>query len=448
MNNIRKPVAYLSALALVVIMFLPVASIAQTRVKPGWNFFSIKDDVEFGREASREVEKQMPLVRDPIVQGWIDELGHRLSSKTSMPNLPWQFHVTNSREINAFALPGGFVYVNRGLIEITNDESELAGVLGHEMAHVTLRHGTNQLTKALLLQLPLAVLGQMKGTAGVIGKIGLVGMSLAFLKFSRSAEQNADILGVQTMTRAGYDPRGMTTIFEKLQREGGNGPQFLSDHPNPENRIKRIQQEISLVQVPRNPIGNSNLYLQAKSRLRSMVPAPNVSPRRASARTSSQTGEAPSHDFQTYRSPDGGVRVGYPSNWEVNDEGATVTFAPDWAVDGNDVTHGAIIGHLEAGPRRSMSTGQALDAIIAQLLQVNTYLREERSERRETELDGEQAMATYLTGRTAQGYKERVWVVAQPVGQSVVYILFIAPDREFRQYEPTFRRMLESFKLK
>lgn len=451
MKIMKKPVAFLSALALLITLILPINSIAQTKVKPGWNFFSMKDDLEFGREAAKEIEQEMPLIHDPLVQQWIDGLGRRLASKTSMPNLPWQFRVTNSREINAFALPGGFVYINRGLIEITNDESELAGVLGHEMAHATLRHGTNQLSKALLLQLPLAFLGEMKGTAGIIGQIGSLGMGLAFLKFSRSAEKNADILGLQIMTRAGYDGRGMVTIFEKLQRDSeGNGPQFLSGHPNPENRIKRIQTEMALLEAPRQPLGNSPLYLQAKQRLRSMPAAPSKTPRskRTPSRTGSRTGELPSRDFETYSSSDDAFQIDYPSNWQASQESeASVTFAPEWAVDGNNVTHGAMLGYLDLKSRRALSLDKALEAIVSQLTQANTYLREERSQRYADELSEEEARATYLVGTTEQGYKERVWVIAQPDEEGVTYMLFIAPEREFRQYEQTFKRMRDSLEL-
>lgn len=451
MTILKKPIACLSTLALLITLILPFSSNAQTKVKSGWNFFSLKDDLEFGREAAKEIEKETPLVNDPLVQQWIDGLGRRLAAKTSMPNLPWRFRVANSREINAFALPGGYVYINRGLIDITNDESEIAGVLGHEMAHATLRHGTNQLSKALLLQLPLAFLSEMKGTAGIIGQIGSLGMALAFLKFSRSAEKNADILGVQTMTRAGYDPRGMVTIFEKLQRDSeGKGPQFLSDHPNPENRIKRIQSEIALLKAAEQPLSNSPLYLQAKQRLRSLPAAPSATTKskRTSSPSSSRAGEPPSRNFATYRSEDGEFRIGYPANWEVYQEGeSSVTFAPEWAVDGNDVTHGAMLGYLDLKSRRVLSPDKALQTIVAQLTQANPYLREVRGQRYEDQLAGNTAMATYLTGTTEQGYQERVWLLAQPDEEGVTYMLFIAPERDFRQYEATFKRLRDSLKF-
>jgi len=275
MGNKRRLTTLVTMITLLALLALPFAAIAQTRVKPGINAFTIDDDIEFGRQKAAEIERQVPLINDPLVQQWINHLGSRLASNTGMPNLPWQFQIINSSEINAFALPGGFIFVNRGLIESTEDESEIIGALAHELAHVTLRHSTNQITKQLMLLMPLAQLANGHGRLGQIAKLGVIGMGLLFLKFSRGAERDADILGVQTMVRAGYDPRGMLAMFEKLQR---GGPQFLSDHPNPENRIERIRAEIALIGGPEDVVESSHLYFQVRSRLRSMPAAPRVTP--------------------------------------------------------------------------------------------------------------------------------------------------------------------------
>jgi Zn-dependent protease with chaperone function len=440
---------------------LPPPETGQTKVKPGTNFFSIEQDIQLGRQAAAQVEQQMPMVNDGLVQEWIEGLGQRLASYTTMPNLPWRFRVTNSSEINAFALPGGFVYVNRGLIDITNDESELAGVLGHEMAHVTLRHGTNQLSKSMLYQTPLAILGSLGGAAGALGQLGNVGLSVAFLKFSRDAEKQADVVGTQTMVKAGYDPRGMVSIFQKLERQGaGKGtPGFLSSHPSPENRIQRIQKEISLIQAPPNPVRSSDLYLRARNRLRGMGPAPRLAPgsnsdsrqpTQPSRSRSRRPGEMPSRSLETYRAGDGSFEVGYPSNWEALSQTATgVTLAPEWATEGNEVTHGAIVSILNLGPdnRGSIRTDQALDAIVNQLRESNPNLFEERSSRYDGQLDGRRAMATYLSGRNSLGNDERVWLIARPGERGIVYLLFVAPERDFDRYEPTFRSMVQSFRF-
>lgn len=444
--SIMKKTIALASLALISLAPLWPLEASQTKVKPGRNLFSIEDDIKFGRQAAAEVESKMPMVNDPLVQEWINGLGRRLVAQTSMPNLPWRFRVTNSKEINAFALPGGFVYINRGLIEITETESEVAGVLGHEISHVVLRHGTSQLSKALLAQFPLAVLGGLGGIGRAVSQIGSAGMSLAFLKFSRDAEKDADILGTQIMVRAGYDPRGMVSMFEKLNRiGGGRGPQFLSDHPNPENRIKRIEQEISLLQIPPNPIESTPMYAQARSRFRSMSPASSRSPyRRAEARA----GEPPSRSFQAFRSQSGLFELSYPSNWEAYPQTAdNVILAPSWATDGNEITHGAIVS-IFYPERRRVGLNEALDLIIAQLAETNPYLREEPGARYGGRLAGREAMATFLRGRNNLGLDERVWLIARPITNGIIYILFVAPERDFEQYRPTFQQMIRSFSFR
>ena len=439
-------------------LIAPVTFSGQTKVKPGMNFFSIEKDIELGRQAASQLERQMPMVNDPIVQRWIDMVGRRIVSQTSMPNLPWRFRVVNSGDINAFALPGGFVYFNRGLIDITDDESEIAGVMGHESSHVVLRHGTNQLSKAYLYSTPLAVLGSAGGAAGALGQLGGVGLSMAFLKFSRDAEKQADILGVQTMVRAGYDPRGMIRIFERLERIGGaKGPQFLSDHPNPDKRAERIQKEISQIGAPTNPLPSSAEYIAARNRLRALGPAPRVSPRtnssggrdRQPTRSSSRYGEPPSTTFETFRTADGLFQVGYPSNWQAYSQtGAAATFAPDWAIDGNDVSHGSIVSYFDPQTRRGrVSLDEALDTIVSQLEESNTYLREEQQSRYGGRLAGREAMATFLSGRKDSGQSERVWLIVRPSGTGIIYMVFIAPERDFETYKATFASMIRSLSV-
>jgi hypothetical protein len=468
MASRRRFIAVCAVLGLIGVVLAPLGAAGQTKVKPGMNFFSINDDIKLGRQAAMQVDQQMPMVNDPVVQRWADQFGRQLASYTTMPNLPWQFRVTNSAQVNAFALPGGFVYINRGLIEKTDRESELAGVIGHEMAHVTLRHGTNQLSKAMLAQAPLAVLGGMGGGGWAMSQVGGLGLSMAFLKFSRTDETQADIVGTQTMVKAGYDPQGMVTIFQKLQQLGAgrNSAEFLSDHPNPGNRIKRIQQEIGYLRAPANPVDSSPLYFEAKAHLRDLpfvggsTPRPTGYGRRdPSSRPGgdpSAPGEPPSSRFDTYRSPDGSFSVDYPSNWQSFANGdRSVTIAPEWAMEGSELTRGVMVSYFDPrGPDRSQSDAggldldQALNTIIGQLKQTNGYLREERGARYSGRLAGEQALATFLVGRTDQGVQERDWLIVRPSGQGIIYMLFVAPTGEFKQLQPTYQQMIRSLQMR
>ncbi|HKY28770.1 MAG TPA: M48 family metallopeptidase [Pyrinomonadaceae bacterium] len=214
---------------------------AQTRLKPGMNLFSLRDDVEIGRRSASQIERQYRTYNDPRVS----RIGRQLAARSTMPNLPWRFRVVNRADANAFALPGGYIYVTSGMLRRTRNDSELAGILAHEVTHVTLRHGTNQASKAMLAQMPLQILGGRLG-GGLVGNLAQLGLSFGlnslFLKYSRKAETQADVGAVQLMRRAGYEPQGLVSFMQTLGNRGGG---FLSDHPSPSNRVGRIQQEIA-----------------------------------------------------------------------------------------------------------------------------------------------------------------------------------------------------------
>lgn len=216
---------------------------AQTKLKPGMNFFSLRDDVEIGRRSAYEIERKYRTYNDSRV----DRIGRRLAARSSLPNLPWRFRLIDRREVNAFALPGGYVYVTSGLIRSARSEDEIAGALAHEITHVTLRHGTNQASKAMLAQLPLQMLGGLtgRGVSGALAQLGIgFGLNSLFLKYGRSAETQADVGAVQLMSRAGYNPHGLATFLSTLKDSGG---EFFSDHPNPSNRVGRVEQEIRML---------------------------------------------------------------------------------------------------------------------------------------------------------------------------------------------------------
>jgi beta-barrel assembly-enhancing protease len=219
---------------------------AQTRLKPGMNLFSMRDEVEIGRRSAAQIERQHRTYNDPRVS----RIGRRLAARSSMPGLPWRFRVVERGDVNAFAVPGGFIYVTSGMLRAARGDSELAGVLAHEVTHVTLRHGTNQASKAMLAQAPLQVLGGRLGggAAGSLARMGVgLGLNSVLLRYSRDAERQADVGAVQLMRRAGYDPRGLASFMRTLKGGGG----FFSDHPSPSDRVGLIEREINLT-APRN----------------------------------------------------------------------------------------------------------------------------------------------------------------------------------------------------
>src|SRR5262245_55269085 len=265
MGRVMRRPQFLQIIAICVALLLvitPMTGLAQTQVKPGFNLFSPQQDIEIGKQSALEAEKQLQLIRDGRALEYLNRLGQRLSEQAPGERYPYSFKLVNAAEINAFALPGGQIYVNRATIEAAQNEAELAGVIAHEISHVALRHGTHQASKAYLAQAGLGVLGGLlgNGSAGaIIGAVGGLGLNTLFLKYSREADTQADVLGAQIMARAGYDPLNLARFFETLQREAGRNPsgleKFLSDHPAPADRTQRIEKEAALIKNFSRPDG-------------------------------------------------------------------------------------------------------------------------------------------------------------------------------------------------
>jgi len=268
--------ARLSVLVSLSVLALPLASLAQTRVVAPKNPYNEAKDVEMGRKAAQQAERQLPLLHDQGAQDYVERVGRRLVEaippEFQHPQFHYTFKVLDLRDLNAFALPGGFTYVNRGLIEAAHNEGELAGAMAHEISHVALRHGTAQVSKAQKYQagaVAVGILGAILGAPGV-GQLGQMGIGAYFLKFSREYEKQADILGSHIMANAGYDAHDLANMFRTLERQGGSGgPQWLSDHPNPGNRFEYINREADFLQV-NNPIHNTDAFTQIQAILRDM----------------------------------------------------------------------------------------------------------------------------------------------------------------------------------
>lgn len=228
---------------------IPAAWADRTQVRPGFNLFSTKQDIQLGEKYSAEVDRQLPLCGDARLDAYLNSLGGKLAAHAPGAAYPYHFRCVNDADINAFALPGGFIYVDRGAIETADSEAQLAGILSHEIAHVALRHSTNQISKQAPLQISLAVAGGWVGgnaVSGLLTQLGVhSGMGLLFLKFSRTDERQADILGAQILYDSGYDPRALAQFFEKIEEESKRRRiAFLSDHPSTANRSERVLEEV------------------------------------------------------------------------------------------------------------------------------------------------------------------------------------------------------------
>jgi Zn-dependent protease with chaperone function len=473
------------------VCFAMVASsaLAQTQVKSGFNVFSVEQDVEIGRQSAIEAERQLPMLRDASAQTYIENVGRRLASAAPGPKFPYTFKVVNASDLNAFALPGGPTYVTRGLIESVRNEGELAGVMAHEISHVALRHGTNQASKAYLAQAGLGILGGILGggaggsTAQILQAVGGLGLNALFLKFSRTAESQADILGTQIMARAGYDPEAMATMFQMLKskqgREPGKVAQFFSDHPNPANREAAVRQEAQKLGARSGRIEVVGGLDTVKSRLRSLGAAPSMAQIAQGARpsqgstypsagSSGQTVQiaAPSSRMRSFRQRSDFFQISYPENWRVSESGGYgATIYPEGgairASNGQDIlVYGVVVNHYEpfsgqpgdvfSQPVPGRGTlDQATNDLANELMRANPHLRAVSNSMRRQTIDNANALSVVLGGRSpVTGANERVTVFTRELPDGhVLYVLFIAPAQDYSALSRTFQNMVSSLRV-
>lgn len=452
---LRQGVAVVVAVAL---MLVPLAWADRTPLKPGWNMFSPQQDVQLGRQVARDAERQIPMLNDPRVDNYLNTLGRRLSAHAPGERYPYQYKCANDRAINAFALPGGFVYINRGVIEAADNEAQLAGVMAHETSHVALRHGTNQATKAYAAQVPLAVLGGALGSNSVGAVIAQLGAGFAtnslLLKYSRTAETQADVLGTQILYDSGYDPRAMAQFFEKIEAESkGKSPaEFFSNHPNPEHRIERVDEEVDkLGGPPRGYRTDSAEFREIKQYVLALPPPPKgrrMPPPGNSGSGRGRRPDPPSDRFQSFQGD--ALRMSYPENWRSYGQGNAVSFAPEGGVvdDGRGnaaLAYGTIVNVFEPHSDRSSepTLEAATDQLIDDLRHSNPAMRIVRRHE-PMRLAGERALSTYLSNDSPAGGRETDWLITVLRPQGLVYFVCVAPERDYDSFDRAFEAMLDS----
>ncbi|MDE3178636.1 MAG: M48 family metalloprotease [Acidobacteriota bacterium] len=276
----RSLATILLTLAILAGPLMVAHAISDLHFKPGFNLYTPQQDVALGANNAKQIEQQMPMLNDAETLKYINALGKRLASfaPNNLPEYAWQFHVVNTNDINAFALPGGYIFVNRGTIEAAEDEAQLAGVMAHEEGHVVMRHGTHMASEKGLVEAPLSILGGLLGSTGsIVGTLTRAGLGFGinsmFLKNSRDIEAQADQVGTYILYRAGYDPHAMAQFFQILQEKYPQQTiQFFSDHPNPGNRIKAVDAEIPLLGPPRKEIKDTPEFEKVKKYLKSLPP--------------------------------------------------------------------------------------------------------------------------------------------------------------------------------
>src|SRR5216683_2500718 len=457
-SSISKWLACLLAAAIVA---MPLASFAQTQIVYHQNKFKPTDDVKLGRQAAAEAEQQFPLLRDAEASSYVERIGQRLVASIppefQHPEFRYYFKVINARDINAFALPGGPMYVNRGMIEAARTEGEMAGVMAHELSHVALRHGTAQATKAQKYAVGAGIAGIL-GTilAGpAAGQLAQLPIGAYFLRYSREYETEADLLGARIMANAGYDPHELANVFRTIEAQGGGGGGFLSDHPSPAGRYARINQEAQYLRV-NNPIRDTREFASIQERLRSLGPAPSMAEIAQSGQrypSGETTGNYPNnpprgrveYPSSRYRNYDEGfLRVAVPDNWQEIRDGNSLWFAPQGGygqANGQAVfTHGVTFGVAQTQNR---DLQRATEEFVNSLAQGNRSMRSIGGYGRTT-VSGRTGLITTLNNvNEATGRPESIKVVTTPLRNGgLFYMLAVSPQGEARTFDSAFNNVL------
>jgi predicted Zn-dependent protease len=376
---------------------------------------SESQEIEMGKQSALQVQQTIGFYDDPKVQEYVSGIGMKIAKASERPNLPWEFHVVNDASVNAFALPGGFIYVTRGLMTAVNDEAELATVVGHEIGHVTNRHSVQQISKAQVAQLGLGLGSILSPDVARVAGLASQGLSVLFLKYSRDAENQADMAGFRYALQQNYDVREMPNVFKTLDREsnlagGGRLPEWLATHPDPGTRIQNISKMLDTVSKPlSNAVVNREGYLQHVAGM--------------------TYGEDPRQGFfegSTFYHPDLRFQITFPQGWKTqNGADAVVAVSPQ---------QDAMIQLSTAG---KTSPQQAAQQFLSQqgIQPGNTST---------SSVNGLPAASGYFTAQTEQGNIEGLVTFVSYNGNTFG-LLGYTPQGKLSTYDPVFRQTIGSF---
>ena len=381
--------------------------------RPQLALMSESQEVAMGRESARQVDATLGLYQDEGLQAYVDSIGQRLAAASERPHLPWRFAVVDDDVVNAFALPGGYLYVTRGILAHFNSEAELAAVLGHEIGHVTGRHSVEQLSRQQLASLGLGIGGALyspiRGLSGVLSQ----GLGVLFLKYGRDDEREADTLGLRYMIREGYDPTAAVDVFEMLGRKteaagGQQIPSWLSTHPTPADRGERLE-----AQIAGNPTGADRTEREAYlERINGLV-----------------YGKDPRHGYfegERFVHPELGFGLTLPNGWQrQNLSRAVVAQHPDGAA-ALELTLAATDGHAAAAEAFLSQPGIS------------------RGGTRPRRISGLPAVEGLFTARTQRGSIGGL-VTFIDLGDRTYRILGMSARDDLDRFLPSFRETAASF---
>jgi predicted Zn-dependent protease len=447
---------------------------------PGKASLSRQEQEQLGLKTAAEVYKQMPVLPDssPITQ-YVQKLGKKLEGVIPPDrSWPYQFHVVPQKEINAFALPGGPIFINLGTIQAAQNEAQLAGVMAHEMSHVYMQHSAKQLGKAQWTSLLAGIAGAVMPQSGLgdLARMGIqFGAGTVMMKYSRSDEAQADSVGAIIMYKAGYNPKALADFFTMLEKESsGGGPQFLQSHPNPGNREAAIAKQIR-PWPPKEFLASSSAFAQAREEAKASktytaqeieqgakqgiwaqqnarggaLPANDAAASAGSADVTnvSLRDVRPSNRFSLTQQK--AFTISYPDNWQATGNANSFLIAPPAGVSEAGIAYGVVIDTSFAA---SGSLDEATRQVIQSLMKDNTGMHQE-GEVQNVLVNGVEGRSVYLraTSPVLQGGKplpERDWVVVVPRQDGgLVYLVFVAPKQDFDQLAGVYQKMLDSLRL-
>jgi beta-barrel assembly-enhancing protease len=498
--------ARMLALLLALVLTQPLAFMTQARAEasgvpqlpdPGSTGMNRQQQQQLGLQAMGEVYKQMPVLPDssPETQ-YIQRLAKKLTAVIPPDKTwPYQFHVIPAADINAFALPGGPIFVNIGTITAAENEAQLAGVLAHEMSHVYMQHSAKQAPKATVAQIIAGLAGAVLPQSGLgsLARMGIqIGAGGVLMKYSRGDEAQADSVGAIIMYKAGYNPQAMADFFETLQKKyGAGGPQLLSDHPNPGNRTAAVQKEIQNW-PKKNYMTNSPEFASAKqdatkvkaysaqeiangaksgqweqqNRKNNVVPANLPAASSSGQGSGAGSGNAPAGaggggpadnvSFKDVKPSDHltrfegqGFTMYYPDNWKAGGDQNTTMIVPPSGAAENGISYGVIVGNQPSGGGSLDDETQKLAQGMAQENHGMTI----SGQMKPIEVNGTQGRSLELSGKSpltqnGQPLAERDWLVTVPRPQGgLAYLVFVSPERDFNQLHPIYQKMLDSLQL-
>jgi len=381
------------------------------------NLISESKEIQMGQQAAKEVTAQIGLYDDPNVELYVADLGKRLAALSDRPNVPFQFHVVDDASVNAFALPGGPIFVTRGILAHLTSEAELATVVGHEIGHVAARHSVNQLSKQELAQAGLGVGSILSPEVAALGQLAGAGLNLMFLKFSREDEDQADQLGFRYALKAGYDVRVMKDLFVMLDRvsqtgQGGKLPEWLATHPNPENRLKTTEERLTKTQAD-----YSQLEVKRDSYLAVI--------------DGIVFGENPRHGFfkgNSFLHPALKFKIDFPQGWKTQNQ--------PQAVAGISPNQDAI---FELAPTRAASPEMAAQEFSSQQ-GIQTL------DVRKGNVNNLPAVSSYFRAQTDQGTLAGTACFVSLGGRTYV-LLGYTTLAKLGAYEPSFQQVIASFNI-